>query len=102
MTEGAASMEVGSAEPNQIRIVESRRLDPPSMRCDGVTHAKFQEALEKRVVTLAGGDIRDARPGHGENAQDEGCHPSHYRGKNFRNLPPRPRSQIFLLKHRTR
>ena len=34
-------MEVGSAEPDEIGIVEVRRFDPLGVSCDGVTHAEL-------------------------------------------------------------
>jgi hypothetical protein len=57
VTESAASVKVGGAEPDEIGIAEPRRLDRVGVPGDGMAHAELEEIPDERPVTLASGDI---------------------------------------------
>jgi hypothetical protein len=70
MTKGAASVEMGGAKPDHVRIVEFRNFNTARVPLDGVPHAEVEETLDERPVTLARGDVPEAGPGKSKRAQD--------------------------------
>ena len=63
-------MEVGRPKPDHVRIVELRHLDPARVPLDSVPHPEIEEALDERPMTLACGDITQARQGKGKRGKE--------------------------------